>query len=249
MADSPAAPAAAAAAELRPSLSVFNSSFCASADGPPPLRTLRRVAVFCGSSSGATPEFVEAATALGEEMVKRNISLVYGGGNVGLMGAVATAVARGLGPAAVIGVIPDWLAPAEISGAGVGEVRLVKDMHSRKAAIFAEADAFISLPGGFGTLDETLEIMTWSQLGLHAKPVGILNVGGFFDHLLKFFDHATESGFVRAASRRIAVDARTPGPLLDALEAYAAPPAVVALPRAVAAMAAAHSDQIANQLG
>jgi uncharacterized protein (TIGR00730 family) len=249
MADPPAA-AAAASTELRPSLSVFNSSLCAAAAaGPPPRRALRRVAVFCGSSPGATPEFVEAATALGEELVKRNIALVYGGGNVGLMGAVATAVARGLGPAGVIGVIPDWLAPAEISGAGVGEVRLVKDMHSRKAAMFAEADAFISLPGGFGTLDETLEIMTWSQLGLHAKPVGILNVGGFYDHLLKFFDHATESGFVRAASRRIAVDARTPGALLDALEAYAAPPAVVALPRAVAAMAAAHSDQIANQLG
>ncbi len=124
----------------------------------------KKIAVFCGASSGSDPVYIECARKLGEEMVRRNIGLVYGGGNVGLMGAIAETVGKGLGEDSVIGVIPKALAPREISGTTVGEIRLVEDMHTRKAMMFAEADAFIAIPGGFGTLDETLEITTWQQL-------------------------------------------------------------------------------------
>ena len=144
----------------------------------------------------------------------------YGGGNVGLMGAIAETVGRGLGEEHVIGVIPAALAPREISGTTVGEIRLVEDMHTRKAMMFDLADAFISIPGGFGTLDETVEITTWHQLGFHAKPVGILNTLGYFDHLLAFFDHATAEGFVRPASRAIVVSDSDPAALIDKLMAY-----------------------------
>jgi uncharacterized protein (TIGR00730 family) len=124
----------------------------------------KKIAVFCGASSGSDPVYIECAKKLGEEMVRRKIGLVYGGGNVGLMGAIAETVGKGLGEENVIGVIPKALAPREISGTTVGEIRLVEDMHTRKAIMFAEADAFIAIPGGFGTLDETIEITTWQQL-------------------------------------------------------------------------------------
>ncbi|GAB4815657.1 hypothetical protein N2152v2_002703 [Parachlorella kessleri] len=150
-------------------------------------------------------------------------------GNVGLMGAVAETVAAGLGEGAVIGVIPSALAPREISGHTVGEIRLVEDMHTRKAMMFDEADAFVTIPGGFGTLDETLEITTWQQLGFHTKPVGVLNVNGFFDHLLAFLDHAAQEGFIRPQSRGIIIAEATPAALLDALEKYEAPTSLIKL--------------------
>lgn len=162
-------------------------------------------------------------------MARRGIGLVYGGGNVGLMGAVAEAVGSGLGPEHVIGVIPAALAPREISGTTVGEIRVVESMHERKAMMFEEADAFISIPGGFGTLDETLEITTWQQLGYHTKPVGILNICGFFDSLFAFLDHATEQGFIRPASRAILISGTSPAELIDKLAASQAPPSLIAL--------------------
>ncbi|PSC73469.1 cytokinin riboside 5 -monophosphate phosphoribohydrolase LOG3-like [Micractinium conductrix] len=192
-------------------------------------RQIKKIAVFCGASSGTSPEYVAAAKALGEEMARRGIGLVYGGGNVGLMGAVAEAVGAGLGPEAVLGVIPAALEPREISGTTVGEIRVVKTMHERKAMMFEEADAFVTIPGGFGTLDETLEITTWQQLGFHAKPVGVLNVRGFFDGLLAFLDHATSEGFIRPASRAILIAANTPRELIDALAAYQPPPSLITL--------------------
>lgn len=190
-------------------------------------RTFRRVAVFCGASSGTSPVYIEAARALGHELVKRNIGLVYGGGNVGLMGAVAETVAQGLGQSAVIGVIPHSLIPKEISGTSVGEIRQVPDMHSRKSLMFREADAFISLPGGYGTLDETLEITTWQQLGFHTKPVGLLNINGFYDGLLSFINHASGEGFISPTCRSILLSESSPGKLLDALEGYKAPPSLL----------------------
>lgn len=200
-------------------------------DQQPPCKLGRgsKIAVFCGASAGSSPEYVAAAKALGEEMARRGIGLVYGGGNVGLMGAVAEAVGSGLGSEHVIGVIPAALAPREISGTTVGEIRVVKSMHERKAMMFEEADAFITIPGGYGTLDETLEITTWQQLGFSQKPVGILNVRGFFDKLLEFLDHATAEGFIRPASRGIVLSAASPGELIDRLAAYQAPPSLISL--------------------
>ena len=128
------------------------------------MKEFKKIAVFCGASSGSSPIYEQFARLLGEEMVRRKIGLVYGGGNVGLMGVIAETVGKGLGEEHVIGVIPQALAPREISGSTIGEIRLTEHMHSRKAMMFEEADAFIAIPGGFGTLDETIEITTWQQL-------------------------------------------------------------------------------------
>ena len=154
---------------------------------------------------------------------------MYGGGNVGLMGAVAEA-ARAAG-APVVGVIPRALQPREVSGeVGPGiETRVTEGMHDRKATMAELADAFIALPGGFGTLEETLEMITWQQLGYHDKPVGLLNVGGFYDGLLGFFDSCVAKGFIRPASRAIVLSAPDGGELLDRLAAYRAPESVVSL--------------------
>mmetsp|Transcript_32741 Transcript_32741/g.80667 ORF Transcript_32741/g.80667 Transcript_32741/m.80667 type:complete len:205 (-) Transcript_32741:268-882(-) len=180
-----------------------------------------RACVFCGSAPGNRPEFLAAARAMGDELVARGVGLVYGGGSVGLMGAVSASVFQGGGT--VLGVIPVALQPVEVSGESIGEVLVVADMHERKATMARESDAFIALPGGFGTLEELLEVITWQQLGYHSKPVGLLNVGGFFDLLLAFVDSAVESGFIKPEARRILITGDTPAQLLDALEAYAAP--------------------------
>ncbi|DBA88900.1 TPA: hypothetical protein ACH3X2_000141 [Trebouxia sp. C0005] len=153
---------------------------------------LNRVAVFCGANAGTRPEYLQSANDVGQELVKRKIGLVYGGGSVGMMGAVAQIVDSGLGEGGVIGVIPHDLMPREMSGAPIGDLRVVDTMHQRKAQMSDLSDAFMALPGGFGTLEELLEIVTWNQIGLIVKPVGILNVAGYFDHLLKFFDHAVQ---------------------------------------------------------
>ncbi|KAK9806701.1 hypothetical protein WJX73_010267 [Symbiochloris irregularis] len=187
----------------------------------------KRIAVFCGSSKGKTDAYVECARALGAELVKRQIKLVYGGGNVGCMGAIATTVSAGLGEDSVIGVIPGALQPREISGGAIGELIIVPDMHARKAKMCDLADAFIAMPGGFGTLEEILEMLTWQQLGFHAKPVAFLNWNGFFDHLLAFFDHAVSEGFVRQASRGLALQDSNPASLLDKMQAQVAQPSLL----------------------
>jgi len=196
--------------------------FTAAMPAPPPFK---RVAVFCGSSPGTSPAYKAAAVALGTELAARGLGLVYGGGDGGLMGAIAHAAAAG--GASVLGVMPDALQAREISGTTVGELRVVPDMHSRKRAMHDAADAFIALPGGYGTLEELAEMVTWQQLGLHTKPVGVLDVAGFYAPLLTFFDNAVAAGFVSPASRRIVVSADTPAALLDLLAVHVPPPPVV----------------------
>ncbi|KAM7265474.1 hypothetical protein ACFE04_003157 [Oxalis oulophora] len=178
----------------------------------------KRVCVFCGSSSGKKPSYQEAAVQLGNELVERRIDLVYGGGSVGLMGLVSHAVHDG--GRHVLGIIPRSLMPREITGEPVGEVRAVSDMHQRKAEMARQADAFIALPGGYGTLEELLEVITWAQLGIHSKPVGLLNVDGFYNSLLTFIDKAVDEGFISPAARRIIVSAPTANQLFRQLEEY-----------------------------
>ncbi|BAT96573.1 hypothetical protein LR48_Vigan345s000900 [Vigna angularis] len=178
----------------------------------------KRICVYCGSSSGNKASYQEAAVELGEEMVKRRIDLVYGGGSVGLMGLVSQAVHDG--GRHVLGVIPRSLMPIEITGEPIGEVRAVSDMHQRKAEMARQADAFIALPGGYGTLEELLEIITWAQLGIHSKPVGLLNVDGFYNSLLCFIDKAVDEGFISPKARRIIVSAPTAKDLVRELEEH-----------------------------
>ncbi|KAH9619396.1 hypothetical protein KSS87_013293 [Heliosperma pusillum] len=178
----------------------------------------RRICVFCGSSQGKKISYQEAATELGKELVSRNIDLVYGGGSIGLMGLVSQAVHSG--GRHVIGVIPKTLMPREITGETVGEVKAVADMHQRKAEMARHSDAFIALPGGYGTLEELLEVITWAQLGIHDKPVGLLNVDGYYNSLLSFIDQAVEEGFVSPSARRIILSAPTAGELVKKLEEY-----------------------------
>ncbi|KAG2406243.1 Cytokinin riboside 5'-monophosphate phosphoribohydrolase [Vigna angularis] len=176
----------------------------------------KRICVFCGSSSGKKPTYQEAAVQLGRELVERRIDLVYGGGSVGLMGLVSQAVHDG--GRHVLGVIPTSLMPIEITGEPIGEVRAVSNMHQRKAEMARQADAFIALPGGYGTLEELLEVITWAQLGIHSKPVGLLNVDGFYNSLLSFIDKAVDEGFISPKARRIIVSAPTAKELMVELE-------------------------------
>ncbi|CAN1306536.1 Cytokinin riboside 5'-monophosphate phosphoribohydrolase LOG7 [Linum perenne] len=182
-----------------------------------------RICVFCGSSSGKKSTYQDAAVQLGQELVERRIDLVYGGGSVGLMGLVSQAVHDG--GRHVLGVIPRTLMPREITGESVGEVRAVSDMHQRKAEMARQADAFIALPGGYGTLEELLEVITWAQLGIHRKPVcflivGLLNVDGYYNSLLSFIDKAVDEGFISPTARRIIVSAPTAKELVRQLEEY-----------------------------
>ncbi|GLU04562.1 hypothetical protein SLE2022_217000 [Rubroshorea leprosula] len=178
----------------------------------------RRVCVFCGSSPGKNPSYQIAAIQLGKQLVERNIDLVYGGGSIGLMGLVSQAVFDG--GRHVLGVIPKTLMPREITGETVGEVRAVSGMHQRKAEMARQADAFIALPGGYGTLEELLEVITWAQLGIHDKPVGLLNVDGYYNSLLSFIDKAVDEGFIAPAARHIIVSAHTANELMSKLEEY-----------------------------
>ncbi|KAK1404673.1 Cytokinin riboside 5'-monophosphate phosphoribohydrolase [Heracleum sosnowskyi] len=177
-----------------------------------------RICVFCGSSSGKKATYQDAAVELGKELVERKIDLVYGGGSVGLMGLVSQAVHDG--GRHVLGVIPRTLMPREITGVTVGEVRAVSDMHQRKAEMARQADAFIALPGGYGTLEELLEVITWAQLGIHCKPVGLLNVDGYYNSLLSFLDKAVDEGFISPTARRIILSAPTAKDLVRELEEY-----------------------------
>ncbi|KAL2554192.1 Cytokinin riboside 5'-monophosphate phosphoribohydrolase LOG7 [Forsythia ovata] len=178
----------------------------------------KRICVFCGSSSGKKASYQEAAIELGKELVEKRIDLVYGGGSVGLMGLVSQAVHDG--GRHVLGVIPRTLMPREITGETIGEVRAVSDMHQRKAEMARQADAFIALPGGYGTLEELLEVITWAQLGIHRKPVGLLNVEGYYNSLLSFLDKAVDEGFISPTARRIIVSAPTAKQLVRELEEY-----------------------------
>jgi uncharacterized protein (TIGR00730 family) len=180
-----------------------------------------RVCVFCGSNTGKHPAYAAAAHALGEELVRRGTGLVYGGGDVGLMGIVADTVLAAGGE--VIGVIPIHLVNKEVAHKSLSELRVVNTMHERKALMADLSEAFIALPGGYGTYDEFCEVLTWAQLGLHSKPCGLLNVRGFYDALLAQFDRATEEGFVRPDHRAMLVVDDDPGALLNRLARYEAP--------------------------
>lgn len=182
---------------------------------------LKRVCVFCGSSPGANPRFADLARGLGHQLVERGIGLVYGGGNVGLMGVVADAVLERGGH--VIGVIPHALMAREVGHRGLPDLRIVESMHERKALMADLADAFIALPGGIGTLEEFFEVLTWTQLGMHAKPCGLLNVDGFYDHLLAFLDHGVEQRFLRQEHRDMVLVETRPAALLDRFLLYQSP--------------------------
>jgi uncharacterized protein (TIGR00730 family) len=181
---------------------------------------VRRVCVFCGSSSGRLPAYAEAARAFGSAVAERGLGLVYGGGRVGLMGAVADGALTAGGE--VIGVIPQQLVDRELAHTGVGDLRIVDSLHERKALMAANADAFVALPGGFGTLDELMEQLTWSQLGLHSKPIGLLDVEDYWRPLIAFARRATEQGFVRESDLRAIAVSDEAEALLGRLERMAA---------------------------
>jgi uncharacterized protein (TIGR00730 family) len=187
---------------------------------------LRRVCVFCGSSVGARPDYAAAARTLGAELAARAIGLVYGGSHLGLMGAVADACRSAGGE--VIGVIPESLVEAEVAHAGLDDLRIVSTMHERKALMADLSDGFVALPGGFGTLEEFCEVLTWSQLGLHSppKPCGLVDVAGFFGPLIALFDSAVDQGFLRPENRRLVLAAADPPSMLDALAVWQAPPPI-----------------------
>jgi uncharacterized protein (TIGR00730 family) len=187
---------------------------------------MNRICVFAGSSPGVRPEYAAAARALAAELVRRGLGLVYGGGSVGLMGVLADTVLSAGGE--VVGVIPQGLASRELAHEGLTELRVVSSMHERKALMAALVDGFIALPGGLGTLEETLEILTWSQLGIHRKPVGVLNVAGYFEGLRGMLTHAVAEGFVRPEYLALLLFEEQAPSLLDALAAWQPPP----IPRA-----------------
>jgi uncharacterized protein (TIGR00730 family) len=162
---------------------------------------MKRIAVFCGSQKGTRPEYAAAATQLGEMLARKKIELVYGGGMVGLMGIVADSALRSGGH--VIGVIPQSLVIKEVVHEKLPDLRVVKNMHERKALMAELADGFIALPGGYGTFEEFCEVLAWGQLGYHRKPFGLLDAGGFYHGLLEFFDHATREGFIRPRHREL----------------------------------------------
>lgn len=179
------------------------------------------ICVYCGSSEGRKPAYAEAARAFGRTLAARGICLVYGGGAVGLMGELADA-ALGAGGKAH-GVIPEALQERELSHEGLTALDVVDSMHARKARMAELADGFVALPGGFGTLEELLEVLTWAQLGFHRNPCGLLNIDGYFDQLVAFLDHQTAEGFVRDEHRDLLVVAADAGELLDAFIAYDPP--------------------------
>ncbi len=181
---------------------------------------MKSVAIYCGSASGARSSYVAAAEALGRELARRDITLVYGGASVGLMGAVAdAALAHG---GRVIGVIPRQLVDREIAHPGLSELIVVSTMHERKAEMSVRADAFIAMPGGFGTLDELFETLTWSQLGIHRKASGLLDIDEYWEPLVRFVDHAMDQGFLRPAHRALLIREADPNRLLDRLASFSA---------------------------
>lgn len=187
----------------------------------PPLARPARVCVFCGSSAGARPDYAEAAAALGAEIARRGLGLVYGGAKVGLMGTVADAVLAGGGD--VIGVIPEALVERELAHPGLTRLEKVPTMHARKARMADLSSGFIALPGGLGTLEELFEVWTWAQLGHHAKPCALLDVAGFYSGLAGFLDTLVTEGFVREAHRTMLIAESDPAVLLDRMAGYRPP--------------------------
>lgn len=185
---------------------------------------LKSLCVFCGANAGNRPIYVDAARQMGETLARRGLTLVFGGGRVGLMGAVSAAARAASGR--VIGVIPAALQKKELAyeGTDLSELIVVTSMHERKARMAELADGFIALPGGYGTFEEICEMITWAQLGIHRKPCGVVNVDGYFDGLLEQFDRAVAEGLLRAPHRRLVVAAATPEALLDAMAAWTPPP-------------------------
>ncbi|KAL6337390.1 hypothetical protein AAG906_036704 [Vitis piasezkii] len=181
--------------------------------------TFKRICVFCGSKPGSKSIFSDATVALGKQLVERNIDLVYGGGSKGLMGLISKTVLDG--GRHVLGIIPKALMPYEITGKTIGDIKIVSSMHERKSEMAKRADAFIALPGGYGTMEELLEMVTWSQLGIHGKPVGLLNVDGYFNSLIELFNKAVEEGFIVDSERHIIVSADTAEELMKKMEEYA----------------------------
>lgn len=179
---------------------------------------MKALAVYCGSATPADPRYVELARDVGSTLARRGIGVVYGGGRLGLMGAIASAALEAGGE--VIGVIPEALAGSEVANTDCTELRIVGGMHERKQAFTDLSDGFLTIPGGVGTMDELWEAVSWSQLGYHQKPVGLLNAFGFYDHLLAFNAHMAEVGFVRPAHRGIIVADETLPALLDKMDAY-----------------------------
>ena len=180
---------------------------------------IARLAVYCGAATPADPLYIDTAREVGAQLARWGIAIVYGGGHLGLMGALADAALAEGGE--VIGVIPEALVQAEAAHRGLSQLHVVPDMHTRKALFTSLSDGFLTLPGGVGTMDELWEAISWAQLGYHAKPVGLLNVGGFYDHLLAFHRHMVETGFIRPGHAGILIDRDSLPPLIDAMERHA----------------------------
>ncbi|WP_338447388.1 TIGR00730 family Rossman fold protein [Pelagerythrobacter marensis] len=179
---------------------------------------MKRLAVYCGSATPADPRYIELAREVGATLAQRGIGVVYGGGRLGLMGAVAGAALEAGGE--VIGIIPEALAGSEVANTDCTELHTVSGMHERKQRFTDLSDGFVTIPGGVGTMDELWEAVSWAQLGYHTKPVGLLNAFGFYDHLIAFYRHMAEVGFVRPAHQGIIVAEATLTALLDRLAAY-----------------------------
>jgi hypothetical protein len=179
---------------------------------------VKRICVFCGSSPGARPEYADAARDMGRALVEAGMGLVYGGGRVGLMGTVADAVMQAGGE--VIGVIPEALMRREVGHHGITDLRVVGSMHERKALMADLSDGFVAMPGGYGTFEEFCEVITWSQLGIHPKPCGLLNVADYYGPLLALFDHAVAEGFVRTQHRELVLEDTSPAALLEKMRHF-----------------------------
>jgi uncharacterized protein (TIGR00730 family) len=192
------------------------------------VKAFRRLAVYCGSATPADPLYLETARAVGTALARRGIGLVYGGGRVGLMGAVADAALAAGGE--VTGVIPEALVRAEVAHRGLSDLHVVPDMHSRKALFTSLSDGFLTLPGGVGTMDELWEAVSWAQLGYHDKPVGLLNAGGFYDQLIAFNRHMIETGFIRSPHADILIARPTLDELLGAMAGHVPHETIFAMP-------------------
>ncbi len=182
---------------------------------------MKKICVFCGSSPGAIPEYATAARQLGKALADNDIALVYGGGNVGMMGQIANSVLENGGN--VTGVIPQAIAEMEVAHTDLADLRVVDSMHARKALMAELSDGFIALPGGLGTIEEFVEVLTWAQLGFHEKPCGLLNSHGYYDSFLKFLDHVADQQFIQPAHRDLILVDENPEALLEKFENYSAP--------------------------
>ncbi len=182
---------------------------------------LQWICVFCGSSAGEDPRYLDAATKLGRSLAKRRIGLIYGGSQMGLMGRLADSVLDAGGE--VVGVLPEPLLPREVAHRGLTQLVITDSMHERKAEMARRADGFIAAPGGLGTIEEFLEVLTWAQLGMHRKPCGILNINRFYDPLSAVFDHGVREGFIQNVHRKMILVEAEPDRLLDRMRAYQPP--------------------------